>query len=95
MYKIFKIIDKYKEHLGLLTYLLTLYLSREICLLMYSSLESPDFQKYFEYIKYFFSESEDTNLSQGSLYYMLQSWSFYLYSGLVNEDNFIGLISNL
>ncbi len=93
MYKIFKIIDKYKEHLGLITYLLTLYLSREICLLMYSSLESPDFQKYFEYIKYFFSESEDTNLSQGSLYYMLQSWSFYLYSGLVNEDNFIGLIN--
>ena len=93
MYKIFEIFDKYKEHLILLIYLLTLYLSREICLLMFNSLDSPDFQKYFEYIRYFYSESEETELSQGSLYYTLQSWGLYFYSDLIGEDNFIGLLN--
>lgn len=93
MNKIFEIFDKYKEHLILLIYLLTLYLSREMCLLMFNSLESPDFQKYFEYIRYFLSESEETKLSQGSLYYALQSWALYFYSDLISEDNFIGLIN--
>lgn len=93
MNKIFEIFDKYKENLIILIYLLTLYLSREICLLMFNSLESPDFEKYFEYIRYFYNASEETKLSQGSFYYALQSWALYFYTDLISEDNFIGLIS--
>ena len=75
-------------------YLITLYLSKEICLLMFNVIDSPDFYKYFEYIRYFFYESEQTNLSQGNFYYILQSWGLYFFSHSINENNAAMIINN-
>ena len=94
MYKIINRLNKYSKFIPLFIYLTTLYLSREICLLMFNVIDSPDFNKYFEYIRYFFYQTEQTNLSQGNFYYMLQSWGLYFFSHSANKDNLAMIFNN-
>ena len=94
MYKIINRFNKYSKFIPLFIYLITLYLSKEICLLMFNVIDSPDFYKYFEYIRYFFYESEQTNLSQGNFYYILQSWGLYFFSHSISENNAAMIINN-
>tara|TARA_B100000131_G_C18125449_1_gene614511 strand:- start:4725 stop:6344 length:1620 start_codon:yes stop_codon:yes gene_type:complete len=79
---------KTKNTFSILTFLGTLFYSKEVTFLYYNSTDSPDFQTYFNYFKYFFNEIENTNREQGLFYYFLNSWNFHLYSNEINSSNF-------
>ena len=79
-----KLIDnKFEYFIFLLFALSTLWL-KEINYLFYNTLESPDFDKYFIYIKHFF----DNNLTlkeHGLMYYYLNALNFkFLYADTAN-----------
>ena len=79
---------KTKNTFSIVTFLATLFYSKEVTFLYYNSTDSPDFQTYFNYFKYFFNEIENTNREQGLFYYFLNSWNFHLYSDEINSSNF-------
>ncbi len=64
----------------------TVYI-REILFLFYNSTESPDFDKYYDYIEYFYGSKISTGRDQGLLYYYLQAQYLSLFSNSISESN--------
>ncbi len=72
----------------LILFLSTLII-KELNLLFYNTLESPDFNKYTIYLEHFFN-GQNTNKEHGLMYYYLQSLNYSIfYSDLNNFEFFI------
>ena len=79
---------KISNPLFFLTLVLSFVFVREILFLFYDSTESPDFNKYRDYLSYFYGLRDSTGRDQGILYYFLHSQYLYLFKSAINDNNF-------
>ena len=78
---------KISNPLFLFSFVLSLVFVREILFLFYDSTQSPDFDKYRDYIAYFYGLKDSTGRDQGIFYYYLHSQYLYLFNSGINENN--------
>ena len=80
--------QEYTTILTFLTFIFSLFFTKEINFLHYNTTSGPDFEKYFKYLEYNSFLLDKTGREQGVFYYYLNSWNFYRYNNEINETNF-------
>ena len=80
--------QEYTTILTFLTFIFSLFFTKEINFLHYNTTSGPDFEKYFKYLEYNFFLIDKTGREQGVFYYYLNSWNFYRYNNEINDTNF-------
>lgn len=87
--KIYKFLVKQKiESILLLLLVFSLLWLKEINFLFYNTSKSPDFDKYFVYIDYFFT-GEQINKEHGLMYYYLHSLNYSTFYGDIQNFEFL------
>lgn len=75
-----------------ITILFSYFITKQIIFLFGNFQESPDFDRYFSYIEFFYNDEEFTNRDQGIFFYYLNSLVFYLVNNFFEYLTFTDLL---